>query len=130
MDFLIPETIEHVTRFGMDIPVLNPAQISALSTRELLDPNFYFINKVDLEMSEALSYVMNKVEMNSVKLDRVMGQGLISNETLSTISTIGIGAVIGAVLGYSLSSDENETEFTVRGAVCGASVGFLLSQIK
>lgn len=119
MDFLIPETIEHVTRFGNDIPVLTPVQISALSVRELMDPDFHFINKVDLDASDALTSVMKKV----------IDSDLISDKALANISTIGCGAVMGAVLGHILSSDDNKVESTVCGAVCGAAAGFLLKRI-
>ena len=119
MDFLIPETIEHVTRFGNDIPVLNPAQISALSVRDLMDPDFYFINEVDLDASGALTSVMKKV----------IDSDLISDKALANISTVGLGAVMGAMLGYTLSSDDNGVESTVCGAACGAAVGFLLKRV-
>lgn len=122
MDFLIPETIEHVTRFGIKIPVYTPCQIMTLSDSKLMDPDFYFINKVDLETSS----VLNAVYENTFGTQTLADQ---ASARLSNVSMVAAGALTGAILGYGIAKPEHKKEGVAIGTIVGATIGYMLRTV-
>lgn len=111
MDFQMAEVTNFVTQFGKELPVLNPSQISRLPDFLLSDPDFIFVNVVDLESVKAVKSI--PVQWTG-EAGRAVGGGI-------------VGAVIGSAIAHSFSEHGEDKQLaTVIGGVTGALVGTVL----
>lgn len=123
MDPYITEVMEHVTRLGIEatkIPVLTPDQIGRLTATQLIDPDFIYINKVDVESNPVLNAVLSSATEVSN-----LAKGM--SPVVKTVGLSTIGSVVGAGVGWATSDDEHKREAVVAGAAIGGTLGFLAS---